>query len=117
MATPKKYTQDRTVLLLLTVNIFLTVLIAVLVMLAITSSSDKLLTIEHRPALGLSANKIGGTADMASLVLFPVIVMALNTVLSTKVYPIRRHFSIVILGLATLLITLSGIVSYFLLQS
>lgn len=116
MATPKKYTHDRTVLLLLTINVFLTILITVLVMLALTSSSDKVLTIEHRPSLGLSANKVGSTFDMASLVLFPVIVMAVNTVLSTKVYPIRRHFGVVILGMATLLITLSGIVSYFLLQ-
>lgn len=117
MATPKKYTHDRTVLLLLTVNIFLTLLISVLVLLSLTGSSDKVLTVEHRPLLGLSANSVGSTFDMASLVLFPVAIMAINTVLSTKVYPIRRHFGIVVLAMATLLITLSGIVSYFLLQA
>lgn len=117
MATPKRYTHDRTVLLLLTVNIFLTLLITLLVMLALTGSADKVLTIEHRPSLGLGANTVGTTFDMASLVVFPLLVLSVNTILSVKVYPIRRHFGIVVLGMATMLISLSGIVSYYLLQS
>ena len=116
MATPKRYTHDRTVLLLLSVNIFLTLLIAILVILALTGSSDRVLTLEHRPSPGLSANKVGSSLDMAGLVVFPLLVMGFNTVLSFKVYPVRRNFGVVILAMATLLITLSGIVSYFLLQ-
>ncbi|TXG78196.1 hypothetical protein E6P97_00115 [Patescibacteria group bacterium] len=117
MATPSKYTHDRTVLLLLTVNVFLAVLIAVLVILALTGSSDRALTIEHRPQLGLDANRVGSGLDMASLVVFPLLIAAAHTVLSVKTYPIRRNLSVVVLGMATLLISLSGIVSYYLLQS
>lgn len=116
MATPRRYTHDRTVLLLLTINIFLTVFITLLVILALTGNTDKVMTIEHRPTLGLAANTVGGTVDMASLVVFPLLILSINTVLSIKVYPIRRHFGVVILGMATMLISLSGIVSYFLLQ-
>lgn len=117
MATPKRYSHDRTVLLLLTVNIFLTLLICILVILALTGSSDKVLTLEHRPFLGLSANRVGDSFSMASLVVFPLAVMGFNTALSVKIYPIRRNFGIVVMGMATLLLCLSGIVSYFLLQS
>ncbi len=117
MATPKRYTHDRTVLLLLSINIFLAVLIAILVILALTGSSDRVLTIQHRPALGLDANTVGTGLDMTSLVVFPLLVAAWHTVLSVKIYPLRRNLSVVVLGMATLLISLSGIVSYYLLQS
>lgn len=117
MATPKRYTHDRTILLLLSVNLFLAVLIAILVILALTGSSDRVLTIEHRPILGLSANRVGTSLDMVSLVVFPLLIMVLNTALSVKAYPIRRNLGVIILGLATLLISLSGIVSYYLLQA
>lgn len=116
MATPKKYTHDRTVLLLLSANIFLASLVAVLVALALTGSADKALTIEHRPHLGLNANRVASGLDMASLVVFPLLIAAAHTVLSVKVYPIRRHLSVVVLGMATLLISLSGIIAYYLLQ-
>jgi len=117
MATPKRYTHDRTILLLLSVNLFLSLLIAVLVILALTGSSDRVLTIEHRPALGLDANRVGSGLEMVSLVLFPLLVMTINTVLSAKAYPVRRNVGVVVLGMGTLLICLSGIVSYFLLQA
>ncbi|MCA9330813.1 hypothetical protein KC957_02090 [Candidatus Saccharibacteria bacterium] len=117
MATPKKYTHDRTVLLLLSANVFLASLIAVLVVLALTGSADKVLTIEHRPRLGLDANRVGTGLDALSLVVFPLFIAAAHTVLSVRVYPIRRNLGVVVLGMATLLIVLSGIVSYYLLQS
>lgn len=117
MATPKKYTHDRTVLLLLSVNVFMASLIAVLVILALTGSADKVLTIEHRPRLGLDANRVGSNLDMASLVIFPLLIAAMHTVLSVRVYPLRRNLSVIVLAMATLLIILSGIVSYYLLQA
>jgi hypothetical protein len=117
MATPKRYSHDRTVLLLLSVNIFLAVLTAILVILSLTGSSDRVLTIEHRPALGLDANKVGTSLDMTSLVVFPLLIAAAHAVLSAKIYPLRRNLSVITLGMGTLLITLSGIVSYYLLQS
>ena len=117
MATPQKYTHDKTVLMLLSVNTFLAVLIAILVILSLTGSADRALTIEHRPQLGLDANRVGSGLDMVSLVVFPLMVVAAYTVLSVRTYPIRRNLSIVVLGMATLLVVLSGIVSYYLLQS
>jgi hypothetical protein len=117
MATPKRYTHDRTILLLLSVNIFLALLIAVLVILSLTGNSDRVLTIEHRPALGLDANRVGSGFDMASLVLFPLLAAVVHTVLSAKIHPIRRHLAVVVLAMGTILIMLSGIVSYYLLQA
>jgi hypothetical protein len=116
MTTPKRYIHDRIVLTLLTVNTFFASLIAVKVILSLSGNSTKLRIIEHRPSLGLSANKIGTTAQMASFIVFPLAVLLFHTLLSIRVYHLRRRFAHVVLAMGTLLIILTGVVSYFLLQ-
>lgn len=116
MATPKRFIHDRVVLLLLSVNIFFTVLISVLIAFALTGGTDRIYVIEHRPSLGLSANRIGNATQMASLIVFVILVLIFNTILSVRTYPLRRNFAVVILGMATLLILMAGIISSFLLQ-
>ena len=116
MATPKRFIHDRVVLLLLSVNTFFAVLISVLIAFALTGGTDQVYVIEHRPRLGLSANRIGDTTQMMSLIVFVALVLVFNTVLSAKTYPLRRNLAVVILAMATLLILMAGVISSFLLQ-
>src|SRR5260221_1770166 len=103
-ATPKRYIHDRIVLLVLSTNVFFTVLIGVLMTLALTRGTERFYTIEHRPSLGLSANQVSNATQMSSFIIFVVMVLIFNTILSVRVYPIRRQFAIVILIMGTLLV-------------
>lgn len=116
MITPKRYIHDRVVLTLLSINTFFASLIAVKVIVSLTSNGTKLRVIEHRPSLGLSANTAGSTTQMIAFVIFPLAILLFHTILSIRVYHIRRNFAHVVLAMGTLLILLSGIVSYYLLQ-
>lgn len=112
----KRYIHDRLVLLLLTISLFFTILISVLILLALSSGTSAVYTIEHRPSLGLSANKAGTALQMSSFVVFVFLVLIFHTFLSIRVYSKRRNFAIVILAMGVMLIIMAGIISYFLLQ-
>lgn len=116
MAIAKRYIHDRVVLTLLSINTFFAVLIAVRVILSLTDSSNKLRVIEHRPSLGLSANKAGSATELIVFVVFPLVVLLFHAILSQRMYQVRRPFAHVVLATGTLLILLSGIVSFYLLQ-
>lgn len=113
---PKRYIHDRLVLLLLTVNVFFAVLVSVLILLTLSSGAGRIYTIEHRPTLGLSANKAGTAAQMSSFVVFVFLVLIFHTMLSIRVYSRRRNFAIIVLAMGTMLIIMAGIISFFLLQ-
>lgn len=116
MATPKQFIHDRVVLLLISINAFFTILISVLVSFAITGGSEKVFTLEHRPSLGLSANRAGSATQMSSFIVFVAFICFFNILLSKRVYPIRRNFAIVILGMGTLLILMTGVICSLLLK-
>ncbi|MBP7766930.1 hypothetical protein KA068_00205 [Candidatus Saccharibacteria bacterium] len=116
MATPKKYLHDKTVLLLLTINYFFAFLITLLVTLALTDSSQRVFTIEHRPSLGLDANTVGGAEHIVSLIIFVIFVAIANTVLGSRIYPIKKYLALIVLGMGSMVIVFTGIVSYYLLQ-
>lgn len=116
MATPKKFLHDKTVLMLLTINYFFTFLITLLITLALTDSSQRVFTIEHRPSLGLDANSVGGAEHVVSLIIFVIFIAIANTVLGSKIYPIKKHLAHIVLGMGSITIVFTGIVSYYLLQ-
>lgn len=111
MATPRRYIHDRIVLLLVTANTFLAVLTVVLILLKLDSSRPEAYTIQYRPSLGLSGYVRGGSVGLLSFGIFALLVLIFHTYLSVKVYPLRRSFAIVILGMGLLLIMLALIIS------
>jgi len=111
MRIPKNYFRDRMVLLLVSSNTFLAVLNSILVLLRLDTSRPDGYIVEYRANLGLSAFKSGGPGVFLGLIAFSLFVLVFHTILSMRVYPIRRHFSIAILSLGLLLLTLSLIVS------
>ena len=116
MHIPKKYFHDRVVLLLLSVNMFLAVLSSLLVLLRLDTGRTDSYIVQYRANLGLSEFKTGTSLEIISFILFSVIVLVIHTVLSMRTYHLRRHFSISLLGLALLLLSISLIVSNALLE-
>ncbi len=111
MHTPKKYIHDRLVLLLLTANTFFAVLTTVLILLKLDSSRAEGYIVQFRPSLGLSAYYKSDSTGIVSFAVFALLVLVFHTILSIRVYGIRRHFAIVVLGMGLLLILLSLVIS------
>ena len=116
MATPKRYTHDRLVLLLLTANTFFAVLTSVLILLRLDSSRGEGYIIGYRPTLGLSAYSKGDSWDLLSFAVFSILVLVFHTLLSVRVYSLRRHLAITILAMGLLLIVMSLVISNALLM-
>ncbi len=111
MHTPKRYIHDRIILLLLSANTFFAVLTTVLILLKLDGSRVEGYIVQYRPSLGLSAYYKGEGIGILSFAAFVVFVLVFNTILSARVYAIRRQFAVVILGMGLLLIILSLIIS------
>lgn len=116
MHIPKNYFHDRAVLLLLSINSFLTLLCTTLVLLRLDFGRPDGYIVQYRANLGLNAFRSGGTSAILAFIAFALLVMGLHTVLSMRMYHYRRHFSIVILGMGMLLLSLAVIVSNALLE-
>lgn len=111
MATPKRYIHDRLVLLLLSANAFFAILTSIFVLLKLDGSRADGYIVQFRPSLGLSGYYKGDSLGIISFVVFVLFVLAFHTFLSSKVYPIRRHFAIVILGMGLMLIVMALVIS------
>jgi len=111
MDTSKKYVHDRFVLLLVTVNAFLTLVTTVLILLRLDTSRSDGYFIQYRANLGLNAYKIGSFVSLLSFILLAVFVLVFHTLISVRIYPQRRDVSLIVLGFGTILLTLTLIVS------
>jgi hypothetical protein len=111
MATPKKYFHDHYVLLLLSVNGFLSVAGIIFVLLRLASSHGGGDIIQYRPSLGINAYQTGSSLQLVSFTVFAALILALNSILSYKVYKIHRQLAITVLSLGILLLILNIIIS------
>ena len=116
MAGSTKYFQDRLVLLLVSINTFLVVFSSLYILLRLGNRQSASFIIQYRGNLGLSAFKPGDSSTFIAFILFMIAVLVFHAILSRRVYHIRRHFAVAILGLGTLLILLAAIVSNALLS-
>ena len=111
MAIPKEYFHDRMVLLLLTVSAFLAALGTLLVLLKFNPGRNEGYITQYRANLGISGYKTGHASDLLAFIIFLLLILLINTIISMRVYHIHRQFSIVILGMGVLLMVLAIIVS------
>lgn len=102
--------HDRTILLLLSVNTFLTVLCTILILLNLEPGRTAYI-VQYRYNLGFDDYQLGTSTGITSFILFSVMILIFHTVLSKRIYHVRRHFAVAILGLGTLLHLLALIVS------
>lgn len=111
MNIPKKYFHDRTVLLLLSVNAFLTLVACAWVLLRLGSTHSSSYIVQYRGDVGIDAFKTGSALDLFNFTIFAVAVLVIHSALSLRMYHIHRQLSVVILSLATVLLILAIIVS------
>jgi len=105
-----KYFHDRLVLLLLSVNAFLTLLTVLSVLFRLQGGSDSYI-VQYRSNLGTGAFESGSLGQILTFMAFAMLVFAVHAVLSWRTYPIRRELSVLMLALGTLLLLLCVIVS------
>lgn len=116
MSITKKFFHDRFVLFILTVNAFLAVVCFLTVVFRLGDTSG-LYVKRYQPNLGIDATTPGGVIDMLSFPLFSVVVLGIFGFFALKLYGIRKQYAWIFLVLATLLLSLSLIVSYRLLSA
>ncbi len=112
MPMPKNYLRDKLVLLLLSANVFMAFLCAVLVFLRLNfGQGAEGYIIEYRSNLGISAFRVGGISGLLTFAAFAIILVIVNMGLSIRTYRIRRELSLAILAAGLLLLLLATIVS------
>ncbi|HKU19231.1 MAG TPA: hypothetical protein VJP80_08290 [Candidatus Saccharimonadales bacterium] len=112
MPIPKKYLHDKLILLLVSGNIFLAFISAILIFLRLNvgQGGDGYI-VEYRSNLGISAFKTGSLTSILSFAVFAVVVVVIAIGLSIRTYRIRRELALAVLGTGVLLLILSTIVS------
>lgn len=110
MNIPKQYFQDRFILLVLSSNVFL-VLITVLFLLFRIGSGHSTYIVQYRQNLGADAFTAGTLWQLLSFGLFAVFILGFNLFLSMRMYRIHRQLSVVVLGMATILLLFGLVVS------
>lgn len=111
----KKYFHDRFVLLMLTINIFLTLVITASILLRLGDTGNSYIQ-SYQANLGLNAYKVGGVGQILSFIVFAFTVLIGQFLISLHFHSIRRHASWIIMVLAMLLLILCLIVSNSLLR-
>lgn len=109
------YFHDRFVLLMLTINIFLTLLCIATILLRLGDTGSSYIQ-SFRANLGLNAYSAGGVGQIFSFAVFAVTVLAGQTFISLKLHPIRKQASWIVMLMACLLLVLTTIIGNSLLQ-
>jgi hypothetical protein len=110
MTIPKQYLHDRLILLIVSVNLFLTLLLAILTLLRLDTSHSSYI-VQYRSNASINAFRSGSSSELFSFILFGFLVFAFHTLTSIRVYRIHKQLAVTVLGLGTLLLVLAIIIS------
>jgi hypothetical protein len=110
MTIPKKYLHDHLVLLLLSINLFLTVAGSIFLLARLSSTHSNGYIVQYR-SLGINDFRTGGVIDLLSFIAFAWLALITHALLSLRAYRIHRQLAITILSLGLLLLLLTIIVS------
>lgn len=111
MAKPKKYFQDHFILLLLSVNAFLAFGTIALILVRLSAGHGDSYIVQYRSSLGINAFQTGSVIDILSFIAFALLVLAIHTLVSLRVYQLSRYLAVVTLSLGALLLVLTMIIS------
>ncbi len=112
MSSTKHFIQDRTALLLVSVNAFLALAAAVLIALKLDASKGTVnYIVSFRSSLGFDGYTQGTVWDMASFVVAAGLILIIGLILSYRTYPIKRELSLAVLTLTIPLLILIILVS------
>lgn len=114
MAGSKNFFHDRLMLLLVSINAFLVLVSSLLLVYLLTNTTHlQGLWSEYRTNLGPidKYHAPGSVSTYVGFIVFSVFIFVFHLLLSRRTYHIRRHFSVLVMSLGTLLIVLTAIVS------
>jgi hypothetical protein len=97
MKLSKIYYHDKTVLALLGANAALFLLAISNVLLNVDTELSDTSIVSYRSSRGIQIS--GPTSDLYQFALFALIVTVISVILSIKLFPLRRHLAVSILGL------------------
>lgn len=109
MHIPKKYFHDKSVLALLAANTALFLLIVFGVLLGVSADENPTSIVAYRDATKIGQIS-GPTSDLYQFALFAIIVTIASTILSMKIFTLRRQLAIGVLGLNVLLLVMNIII-------
>ena len=110
MTNPKKYFHDRFVLLMLTINIFLTFVIVAMILFRLGDTNNSYIQ-AYRSNLGLNAYSVGNVGQIISFAVFAVAVLVGQFIISLRLHAIRKHAAWTIMLMSMLLLILCLIIS------
>src|SRR3989304_2523877 len=111
MEQPKKYLNDRVILLLLTLMAILVVIGVSLVLLRFDPSRNPTTTAAYRPSITGTQYQSGKPLDIYLMAIFMIFTSATALILSIRTYHIRRFVSVFILSSTVFLLILATIVA------
>ncbi len=112
MPISRKFLHDKFILSLVSINVFAALVCIIFVLLRFGADSNSNgYIVQYRANLGISAFKTGDLSSILSFTLFAPLVAVINTILSIRMYSIKRQLAIAVLFLGILLIALAIIVS------
>jgi phosphate starvation-inducible membrane PsiE len=111
MEIPKKFLQDKTVLLLITLIMLLLVIGVSVVLLRFDVSKNPTTVVAYRPNISGASYQSGKPIDIYSMALYIVITAVAGVFLSARIYKIRQAVSVFILSSTALLLILATIVA------
>ncbi len=110
---PKKYFHDRIILLLLSSNVFVAVLSVILIVLRLDLGRPGTYIVQYRQNYNRFDVAQGGTVStFLAFIALDVLVLLFHTVLSVRVFKIKRQLAVLVLAMGLLLLIFSLIVSY-----
>lgn len=101
MATSKHFFQDRTALLLVSVNSFLALLSTVLILLKINATRGTVnYIVSYRQIPSIDRYTVGTIWDVLSFIAAAALLYTLAMVLAYRTYKVRRELSLLVLGVS-----------------
>ncbi len=111
MTFSKKYFNDHLVLLLLSINIFLTIAATIFILVRISTTHGNVFYVQYRPSVGINIYTPGSVIGLFGFIAFAWVVMVSNGLLSLKMYPVHRQVAIAILSLGIVLLIFTAVIA------
>jgi phosphate starvation-inducible membrane PsiE len=111
MEIPKKFLQDKSVLLLVSVIMLLLVIGVSAVLLRFDVSKNPTTVVAYRPNISGASYQSGKPIDIYSMAIYIVFTAIAGVFLSARVYRVRHSVSIFVLASTVLLLILATIVA------
>lgn len=107
MEVSKKYLHDKLILVLITAVSILVVVGVSSVLLRFDVSKNPTTIVAYRPNISSSSYISGTPLDIYSLAVFMILISAAAIILSARIYHIRKHLAVFILGSTIFLLILA----------